>query len=183
MYGILRNVEAKARCGKGRITMSRREHQLAIGRTPLKVSGALAVTALVAALLITIGCAPLLRPMALPRGATPAGSPEPCDLPDVDDQVLEAAWAHVHERYPAQPWPDTVYLPRDWTVVVASKRYLSHVVLCSHATGFLWEGEIAWHVECRCCRVDVDGVRESFVAISAPAAPTAARSPGDVRSP
>jgi hypothetical protein len=123
-----------------------------------------------AALLLAAGCAPLLKPATLPPTVMPAGSPEPCDLPDVDDQLLEMAWAYVHERYPVQPWPDTVYLPRDWTVAIASKRYLSHVVLCSHRTGFLWEGEIAWHVQCRCCRVDVDGVRESFVTVSAPAA-------------
>jgi hypothetical protein len=163
--------------------MHRRVRQLVSGHRSLRVGNLLASAALAAVLLITAGCTPFLRPVALPPAATPAGSPEPCDLPDLDDQVLEAAWAHVHEQYPTQPWPDTVYLPQHWTVVIASKRYLSHIVLCSHATGFLWEGEIAWHVQCGCCRVDVDGVRESFVAISAPAASSTPRASGGALAP
>jgi hypothetical protein len=150
--------------------MHRRERQLVSGHRSPSVSDLLASAALVAVLLTAAGCTPLPRPVTPPPAATPAGLPEPCDLPEVDDQVLEAAWAHVHERYPAQPWPDTVYLPGTRTVAIAPKHYLSHVVLCSHATGFVWEGEIAWHMNCNCCRVDVDGVRESFVAISVPAA-------------
>jgi hypothetical protein len=129
------------------------------------------LAALLAALLLVTGCTPSLRIIARPLVSSPepsaAGSPEPCDAPDVDDQVVQAAWAYVHARYPAQPWPDDVYLPQDWTVIMASKRYLTHVVLCSHATGFVWEGEVAWHVPCACCRVDIDGIRESFVTILA----------------
>jgi hypothetical protein len=154
------------------------------GGTGLFVFGVLAV--LLATLLTAAGCAPSLRIIALPPadtpGLPPAGSPEPCDTPDVDDQVLEAAWAYVHARYPAQPWPDTIYLPQEWTVVVASKRHLTHVVLCSHATGFVWEGEVAWHAACTCCRVDVDGIRESFVMVAPPAASSTPRPPGSALS-
>jgi hypothetical protein len=145
------------------------------------------ILAALTSVLILTGCMPLPRTIALPSGAmpapTPAGSPEPCNLPDVDDQVLEAAWAYVHERYPAQPWPDTVYLPQDWTVLIASRRYLSHVVLCSHATGFVWEGEVALHAPCACCRAEVDGIRELFVAIAAPAGTPTPRPPGGALAP
>jgi hypothetical protein len=132
--------------------------------------------------LMLAACMPLPRTIALPPATTPApssaGSPEPCYLTDVDDQILEAAWGYVHERYPAQPWPDTVYLPQDRAFVVASQLRLTHVVLCSHTTGFVWEGEVAWHVHCACCRVDFDGIRESFVVVSAPVATSTSRPPG-----
>jgi hypothetical protein len=142
------------------------------GGTGFFVFSVLAV--LIVGLLTAAGCTPVLRAVALPPVVPsiplPTSPPEPCDLPDVDDQVLEAAWAYVHERYPAQPWPDTVYLPEEWIVHTATWRHLTHVVLCSHATGFVWEGEVVWYAPCTCCRVDVDGIRESFVVVAVPAA-------------
>ncbi len=55
-----------------------------------------------------------------------ADSEELCRPPDVDTEILQAAWAYVHERYPMQPWPNDVYL-------VGDMPYMSYQVSISEA--------------------------------------------------
>jgi hypothetical protein len=145
------------------------------------------VAVLIAVLLLAACCSTFARttsPSPRPTpGPPPTGSDAPCALPAVGLQILEAAWAYVHERYPTQPWPDTVHLPGDRADLVTPERRIAHVVLCSHATGFVWEGDVAWRARCTCCRIDIDGVRESFVVLSAPDITTSPRAPGDAPAP
>lgn len=94
-----------------------------------------------------------------------AGAQVSCEPPSADVEIVHAAWAHVHERYPAQPWPDEIYLVGDRDVPPPCTDQPAHIVLCSHATGFVWEGELAWSQACACCRVRVEGIRELFVAL------------------
>jgi hypothetical protein len=125
-------------------------------------------------LLLTIslsaGCAFSIPPGALPPEATPelpepVKSQAPCRPPNVDAEIVRAAWIYVHERYPAQPWPNDVYLVGDRSVTPPCQDQPVHIVLCSHATGFVWEGDVVWNRSCACCRVQVEGIRELYVAM------------------
>ena len=69
---------------------------------------------LVLALSLPAGCALSIPPSALPSEVTPelparTDAGELCRPPDVDAEILQAAWAYVHEHYPMQPWPNDVY--------------------------------------------------------------------------
>jgi hypothetical protein len=90
-----------------------------------------------------------------------------CELPNVDVEIVHAAWAYIHERYPVQPWPDDVYLVGDRSAAPPCQDQPVHVVLCSHATGFVWEGDVVWNRSCACCRIQIAGIRELFVAMPA----------------
>jgi hypothetical protein len=83
---------------------------------------------------------------------------------DLDLEVVHAAWAYVHEHYPTQPWPNRIYLVGDRSAAPVYQAQYQHLVLCTHATGFVWEGEVAWRQECAGCRVEIEGIRELFVA-------------------
>ena len=124
------------------------------------------------ALILLVGCTPLPMPYGEPpRVSTPelrasSDSAEPCEPPDVDVEVVHAVWAYVHERYPTQPWPNRAYLVGDHSAAPPCENQPMHVVLCSHATGFTWEGEALWRLDCECCRVQVEEIHEVFVAVS-----------------
>jgi hypothetical protein len=132
------------------------------------------------AVILLAGCTPLPMPDNEPlRAAAPefparSGASEACDPTDVGVEVVHAAWAHVHERYPTQPWPNRVYLVGDYSAASPGASQSMHVVLCSNPTGFVWEGEVVWRLDCACCRVQVEGIRELFVTL-----PTAVAGPSE----
>ena len=120
----------------------------------------LAVGLLVMAAGLLAGC-PTVAPPLAPAAPTPAAA-------DVEMTILQAAWDYVHARYPLQPWPDDIYiLAGSAASVRGSEMRTSHVVLCSSATGFLWEGDVLWRTGCDGACVVVEGLRERYVAIAA----------------
>jgi len=127
---------------------------------------------LVLALSLPAGCALSIPPSALPSEVTPelparTDAGELCRPPDVDAEILQAAWAYVHEHYPMQPWPNDVYLVGDRNAMPSRPVEPLHIVLCSHPTGFVWEGKVVWRLDCACCRVNTLEIRELFVAMPA----------------
>ena len=131
----------------------------------------LSLVLLVLALSLSAGCASSIPPSALPPEVTPelpahADAGELCRPPDVDAEILQAAWAYVHEHYPMQPWPNDVYLVGDRSAIPSRPVQPLHIVLCSHPTGFVWEGKVVWRLACACCRLQVEEIREVFVAMS-----------------
>jgi hypothetical protein len=137
-----------------------------------------ASVSIAAALLLCASCA-LQAPSpvdvtspVVQQSASVASAEASCELRDLE--MLQAAWAYVRESYPTQPWPNRVYLVGERSAAAPLREQSLHVVLCSHATGFVWEGDVVWRSECACCRAQVEGVRELFVTTT-----TAVTVPGE----
>jgi hypothetical protein len=102
-------------------------------------------------------------PLAL-TAPTPAAA-------DMESRVLRAVWDYVHTHYPLQPWPDKVYILPDQDFIAARGVKRIHVVMCRHATGFLWEGEVLWRAGCNGGCVVVEEVRECYIVLPPTATP------------
>jgi hypothetical protein len=128
-----------------------------------------AIVLLLAAMLLA-GCILVPPPVTQTEPERSAISAQPtaeisCEPPSADVEIMHAAWAYVHERYPAQPWPDDVYLVGDRNVASLCRGQPIHVVLYSHATGFLWEGDLVWSRSCPCCQAQIEEIRELYAAM------------------
>jgi hypothetical protein len=170
--GVLFPTPDDSRCGKqpSWLAAHRRSCEFPMFHQSSSLRAIPVLGLLVLTLSLSAGCAFSIPSSAPPPEATPelplpVKSQTPCWSPSVDVEIVHAAWTYVHERYPAQPWPDDVYLIGDRNITPPCQNQPIHVALCSHATGFVWEGDIVWNQGCACCRMQVEAIRELYVAM------------------